>query len=280
MEKFLKNLLCAWGIDLSAPISLADCTVKKAYLLERAGIKDGTAFLFAVPYYTTQCNHPARNISIYAVPADYHGFCKRLFDDLLPKLQAAFPDNRFAGFSDHSPIDEREAAVKAGLGFFGRNHLLLTEKYSSFLFLGAIITDAILPTTLHALRYCTDCGACAKVCPVELDAAQCHSALTQKKGALTEAEAGALCRMGSAWGCDICQEACPITKKAKESGSIYTKIDYFKNTAIPHLTAETVEAMDEETFACRAYAWRGRETILRNLKLMERSKEDATGNRD
>ena len=63
-----------------------------------------------------------------------------------------------------------------------------------------------------------------------------------------------------------------MTVQAKKSGSIYTEIPFFKQTAIPHLTAETVRAMSEEEFASRASSWRGREVILRNLEILEKGR--------
>ncbi len=275
MLKRIRELLSSYGIDLAAPAALSDCTVTRPYLLERAGIKTGTAVVMAVPYYTTVCDDPARNISVYAVSRDYHLFFARLFDEILPVLRREFPDNRFAGFADHSPIAEAEAAVLAGLGMFGRNHLFLTRAYSSFVFLGEIVTDAILPTEKAPVSVCTDCGACRAACPVGLDVQNCVSALTQKKGALDDAEKAALRAHGLAWGCDRCQENCAVTKAAKKAGTLYTNIPFFKEDAIPHLTAAAVLAMSDEEFGARAYAWRGRDVILRNLALLE-DKEETT----
>jgi epoxyqueuosine reductase len=248
---------------------LSDCRVTRAYLLEREGITGGTAFLFAVPYYTTKCEDRARNISAYAVSADYHLFFAELFAEILPILRESFPENRFAGFTDHSPIAEGEAAVKAGLGVFGCNHLFLTKEHSSFVFLGEIITDAVLACEACEISVCTACGACKNACPVALDTARCLSALTQKKGVLTSEESCAILSHGIAWGCDTCQLACPVTLAAKKAGTLYSKIPFFNENAIAHLTADTVSAMSDETFAARAYSWRGRAVILRNLLLLE-----------
>ena len=270
MKNAVSSLLAERGIKLSAPIALRDCRITRPYLLERVGITDGTAFLFAVPYYTTKCDDPARNISAYAVSRDYHRFFAALFDDILPLLRELFPSNKFAGFTDHSPIAEGDAAVRAGLGFFGCNHLFLTSEYSSYVFLGEIITDAILAVSAGELKHCPSCGSCRAACPVDLTVGECLSALTQKKGLLTDAEQKAILSHSCAWGCDRCQEACPITQAAKQSGSIYTSIPFFKDNAIPHLTADAVRAMSEAEFAARAYSWRGRDTILRNLELLEK----------
>lgn len=272
LNRILELLACR-GIDPAGAVALADCTVTRPYLLERAGITEGSAVMMAVPYYTTACDDPARNISVYAVSRDYHLFFARLFDEILPVLRAEFPRHRFAGFADHSPIAEAGAAVLAGLGMFGQNHLFLTRAYSSFVFLGEIVTDARLPAKKAPVTVCMDCGACRAACPVGLDVQNCLSALTQKKGELNETEKAALLAHGSAWGCDRCQEACAVTRAAREAGTLYTKIPFFKEDAIAHLTAATVRAMSDEAFSARAYAWRGRDVILRNLDLLEGKEE-------
>ena len=106
--------------------------------------------------------------------------------------------------------------------------------------------------------------------PISFDPAACLSALTQKKGELNEEEQAKLLSNKLAWGCDRCQEVCPFTKAAKESGSIYTTIDYFKKEAIPQLTENSVLNMSDTAFAARAYSWKGLPTITRNLKILEK----------
>ena len=273
----LSQYLSSHSITLSGVLALADCRVHKPYLLERAGFagKDQSEIfvqLFAVPYLTPAADVPGRNLSAYAVSEDYHRFMQELYDDLLPRLRRDFPAHTFAGFVDHSPIDEITAAVDAGLGIRGRNHLLLTERYSSYIFLGEIITDLPLTPTPTVLppesRACHNCGACLRACPQLCEGGECRSALTQKKGSLTSEEREMLIRFGGVWGCDICQEVCPYTAHARQRGTIYTAIPFFHRATIAHLTLDILDGMDDETFARRAYAWRGREVIRRNLTLI------------
>ncbi len=269
MFSFLSDFLKKYHIDCVAPIALRDCKIVRPYLLEREGIPNGTVFLMAIPYYTSACDDPARNISAYAVARDYHAFFRDLFDDTLDALRKAYPQYRFAGFSDHSPIAEVDAAARAGLGIIGKNNLLITKKYSSYVFLGEIITDALLECNVREPAYCEMCGACTRHCPMQSPTDDCLSALTQKKGELTDAEAARLLDYGFAWGCDLCQEACPHTKRAKAQKTIYSPIPYFAEDTIPHLTKDTVTALSDEAFAARAFSWRGRHVILRNLDLLE-----------
>lgn len=272
MFAFLSEILQKNHIDCFAALPLSACRVTKPYLLERAGITSGSAVILAVPYFTPACASPERNLSAYAVGYNYHAFFDALFEELLPLLKERYPEHRFAGFADHSPIAEIEAASRAGLGVIGKNGLLLTERYSSYVFLGELLTDAPLPYTLVEPRFCESCGLCQKICPME-KIGTCLSALTQKKGELDEAEIAALRRYGSCWGCDLCQEVCPHTVRAIQSGSIYTPIPYFHENNIPRLSLAILDAMEEDEFQKRAYSWRKRETIRRNLLLLQEKDE-------
>ena len=276
MFAFLLNFFISKGIDAVAPIPISECSVRKSYLLERAGITDGTAILFAIPYLTPEANAEGRNLSRYAVSRDYHLFASALFDELLPLLRERYPGHRFAAFADHSPIDEVSAASRAGLGCIGSNHLLITPKYASFIFLGEIFTDAILPCEIHEITHCRDCGRCQAVCPAK-DGRDCLSALTQKKGELTAEEEAYLLEYGSAWGCDLCQEVCPHAIRAIAEQTAYTSIPFFKEQQIACLTSEALTKMTDPEFSERAYAWRGRPTIQRNLLLLESNRKNEKG---
>lgn len=272
MLRFLSEYFAEQKIDLFAPIPLSECEIRKPYLLEREGISDGTAVLIAVPYFTRACLSPDRNLSAYAVSRDYHGFFESFFAGLLPVLRNKYPNERFAGFADHSPIAELQAAARAGLGVIGKNSLLITEKYSSYVFLGELITSARLPAQIKPIESCIGCGKCKTACPIE-KIGTCLSALTQKKGELTEKERTDLLAYGSVWGCDLCQEVCPYTQKAIRNETIFSEIPYFQVNCIPRLTLEILDGMNDEHFSRRAYSWRGRDTIRRNLALMEKAEK-------
>lgn len=269
MFDVIKKELFKYGINLVGAIPLDNCSITKEYKLQKAGFDLSSplfAIMMAVPYYT---EHSDKNISSYCIPRDYHLFFKELFDAIIPHLREIFPEHRFAGFADDSPINERDAAAMANLGLIGDNGMLITEKYSSYVFLGEIITD--LPLTLdiqYKITHCEGCGRCKRACPMN-DTGECLSALTQKKGELTDSEKAHIKKYGSAWGCDICQEVCPHTKKAIENKTIYTNIEFFKNHLTPHLTTADIDNMSDEEFAHRAYSWRKRATVKRNLEILD-----------
>lgn len=266
----------------SCAIPLSVCKPARSYLLERAGIPTGgTAILFAVPYLMTDdAERPDRNLSLYAVPRDYHGYMKELEATVLPSLRKSFPTHTFALFADHSPIAEADAAARAGLGVLGMNGLLLTPDYGSFVFIGEIITDAdytavtgnCVPAFPEAPPACEGCGACIDACPMgcrDGDRTACLSALTQKKGELTPHEAAAIRKGGLVWGCDACQLACPHNRAVIAAG-IDTPIPYFRVKRLNRVDAEILDAMDDTAFSSRAYAWRGQAVIRRNLVLFDK----------
>jgi epoxyqueuosine reductase QueG len=257
------------GISVGEPIPLAECRILRPYKLTRLGFADSdrlTVIMLAVPYLA-ECERG--NLSSYAVPRDYHLYFRSLFDGLIPYLKSQYPEYRFCGFADDSPIDERDAAAKARLGIIGKNGMLITKKHSSYVFLCKIITD--LPfqgAAAHPIEYCEDCGLCTSACTALRAEGQCLSSLTQKKGELSPAEEKMIGDSGVIWGCDRCQEVCPHTKRARRDGTIYTTVDFFKENLIPNLTESVLREMSDEDFASRAYSWRGKSVIERNLRLL------------
>ncbi len=266
MFELLSKLLKENQIEFFAPLPLSECDIQKPYLLEREGISSGTAVIFLMPYLSAESGH----ISAYAVPRDYHLFFKMLSDELLAVLRTRYPENKFAAFADHSPINEINAASKAGLGVIGEHGLLITEKYSSFVFLGEIFTDIETESKAGEIKYCEGCGLCKNACPVALDKSKCISALTQKKGELNEKEIELIKKCGMAWGCDLCQNVCPHTKKTEDDANILSPIPFFNENRLVSPTYGEIEAMSDEEFSSRAYSWRGRPVILRNLKILKK----------
>ncbi len=223
-----------------------------------------TVIVLLAPYDTGEKFHDG--VSAYAHIYDYHRFYKELYGRLLPALQDAFPQNRFYGFADHSPINEKDAAAKAGLGVIGCHSLLMNETYGSYVFIGSLLTDLSIPCRAQEIRYCHRCGACIRACPGQALTEtgvlpdRCLSALSQKKR-LNEEELQRLRDLQIAWGCDRCQEVCPCNRNRKP-----TEIPFFLQHRHGDFTAQEVQAMDDEEFSRHAFSWRGRNRITENLK--------------
>ena len=203
----------------------------------------------AFPYKVKEL--PPKNISRYAAVCDYHEVVKLYLGKAAENLKKMFPENSFEAFCDNSPINERLAAAKAGLGVLGKNGLLITKEYGSFVFLGEIVCDIQTNAPIHEITYCNMCSLCEKNCPVSLNKDMCLSHLSQKKN-LNKTELEILKENKILWGCDICAENCPYNKDAK--------ITYIKE----FLSSYRDEFSLGEDYTFRAYTWRGEEAIKRN----------------
>ncbi len=257
----IKQILGSKGIEYFGIMPIEECKIYNPSLFERRVHFAKNVIVFIFPY---RAAHPQKhNVSLYAASRDYHGYTKELFADICPALDKCMPGYRFEGMSDHSPINETHAAASVGLGVIGDNGRLINEKYGSYVFIGEIYTDANLePFGLTQPKRCISCGKCRNACPTKFGEA-CLSAITQKKGELTDTESEMMRRCGTLWGCDICQEVCPLNKD-----KAFTDIDYFKSYLIYDLDGKILSSMSDEEFAKRAFSWRGRKTVERNIKIL------------
>lgn len=158
-------------------------------------------------------------IAKYALGADYHRELGRRLQGIADWLR----ENGAAVakvFVDAGPVPERELAQRAGLGWIGKNTMLIRPGHGSFFFIGSIFTDlALQPDEPFSTDHCGSCTRCLDACPTEalvspqvLDATRCISYLTiEYRGPFSEAQAGML--NGWGFGCDICNEVCPWNER-------------------------------------------------------------------
>ena len=181
--------------------------------------------VLALPYRTAEPApaHPGQGrVARYAWgEVDYHDAIRDSLHQLADYLRELVPGAATRGVVDTAPLLEREFAQLAGLGWVGKNTLLLNRQLGSYFFLAALLTDAPLDCDApHAADHCGTCTACLDACPTHafpqpyvLDATRCISYLTIEHRGPIPADL----RPGIGdwlFGCDICQEVCPWNNHA------------------------------------------------------------------
>lgn len=105
------------------------------------------------------------NISVYARGMDYHAVLKARLSSAAEALKGLYPESRFKIYVDASPYPEVRAAALCGLGVLGKNGLLITERYGSYVFIGTIASDLELQYEKNEIKNCIGCMACVRACP-------------------------------------------------------------------------------------------------------------------
>jgi len=228
----------------------------------------GCVIAAAFPYRLPEEHYAGRNVSRYAAVRDYHKICGARLERARERLGALYPGKTFEWHYEKPFLPEVELAEKAGIGYRGRHNLLITPAYGSWVFLGIIIARGFVlsPDSCPLMPDpCEGCpGHCVKACPTgalnqggAFDRARCISHISQKKGDLTPEEAILLGQAGTAWGCDICQEACPRNRQSR--------IDPLPEFLVDPISRVTMETPAEG----RAWAWRGKAVIQRNISVLK-----------
>jgi epoxyqueuosine reductase len=182
---------------------------------------------------------------------DYHDVLRGKLNALLAWLQQEVPECVGRGVVDSAPLLERDFARRAGLGWFGKNTMLIHKNFGSYLFLAALLVNIDLqPDPPFTANHCGTCTACLDACPTNafvqsgvMDARRCISYLTIELRTSIDLELRA--PMGD-WffGCDICQEVCPWNRKSP-AGS---EPAFHRHADWEALDLLELLAMSEETF--------------------------------
>lgn len=271
METMLDRLLtqagaCAWGVaDGDALLSVMPEDARARALEQVPGLR--RLLCAAFPY--ARGDEGRGPISLYARGADYHAVLRRRMEPVQRALEARFPGEVFSFFSDVSPFPEVYAAALAGVGKLGDNGLLITESAGSYVFLATLATGADLPVTGDGtVTRCRGCGGCKMHCPAgccgEESRVRCLSALTQRRGELTSAEAALVRKNGMLWGCDECQRCCPENRRL-------TAVPLPEFAPLPELGEGDLLLSDRafrRKYAGRAFVWRGVQPLRRNGEIL------------
>lgn len=269
----------------------AGYSAEMAYFADRleayrhpSGVLEGcrTLIAMALPYATSN-HHPGSGgkVARYAWSGvDYHDVIHRSMRTIRRRVAEVYPESNVRGIVDTAPLMEREIAQAAGLGWRGKNTLLLNKKRGSYFFLSCILIDIDLrpdaPEDDFAASspngHCGTCTACIDACPTDafvqpgvLDARRCISYLTiEHRGPIPRH----LRRGVGDWifGCDVCQEVCPWNRRRgaqrrSEESSDWARID-----------PTSLFEMDEDQFRNRfrkTPMWRTRRRgMLRNAAIV------------
>lgn len=245
-EHRLKTQAYAAGFDLAGIASLGEPATRaqfddwlaKGYAGEMAYLEKGaelrrdsrrpvtgmvSALVVALNYGGTQ---PPGPVARYARFTDYHRVMWDKLDALLEWTRGELGAVGGRAFVDSGPVLERDLARRAGLGWFGKNTLLINPKLGSFFFLGALFLDVALQADdPFDSDHCSSCTRCLDACPTQafvaprvLDARRCISYLTiELKGAHTPEQ---VAMVGDhLFGCDVCQEVCQYNRKFSAEAS-------------------------------------------------------------
>ena len=216
-------------------------------------------------------------VARYARGRDYHKVLKKPLVKLARFLDTFGVESPSYAAVDSGPVMERAWAERAGLGWIGKNSLVLRRDIGSWFFLGTVITEVALDPDLPMEGHCGTCRACLDACPTDafvregvLDARKCISYQTiENRGANPEALHDKM--EGWIFGCDICQEVCPWNRFQQTS----TEADFAPREGQSHLSLDELIAMDEVTFNERFAGTPIRRTrhagMVRNAKVLKGS---------
>lgn len=202
-------------------------------------------------YFTTQEQIPnTYKISKYAFGRDYHKVLKKKLKTLLLYIQENIGEVNGRAFVDSAPVMERAWAKKSGVGWQGKNTMLLTKAKGSFHFLAELIIDLDLEPDQPTKDYCGNCTKCIDACPTnaifepyKVDGSKCISYFTiELKDEIPQTMQDKF--KDWAFGCDICQDVCPINARAKQ----HQEPDFTPKEEMLQMSKTEWQEISEEVF--------------------------------
>ena len=274
IERFRRWLADGHAGEMSYLADQADAREHPRHVLP--GVK--SLLMLAVNYRTVEpadAEAGQGRISRYAWGTDYHDLIRARLHRLADFHRRLVPEARVRGVVDTAPLLEREFAQRAGLGWIGKNTLLIGEPFGSWVFLAALLTsEELCYDEPFAEDRCGSCEACLEACPTgalvepyRLDARKCVSYLTvERRGPIPDPLQRAI--GDRLFGCDGCQEACPHNHRTP-----VTDEECFQpKPGMNPIDASELLSLDEATFRRRfrhTPLWRSRqEGIRRNATIV------------
>ena len=189
---------------------------------------------------------------MYALGKDYHNLITGKLNALLACVKSVVPNADGRAYCDNAPVLEKPWAVEAGIGWRGKNSVIINENIGSFFFIGILLVDIEMDYDEPFMgEKCGNCNACIDNCPTKainddktIDARKCIANITiNSRDELPE---HIIPLMGKrVYSCDVCQEVCPWNKHAKE----HTTQEFTISEELANMTKEDWLKLDEQQFA-------------------------------
>ncbi|HXW50623.1 MAG TPA: tRNA epoxyqueuosine(34) reductase QueG [Candidatus Acidoferrales bacterium] len=263
-----------------------DRTIEAACRPERALPGVRSIICTATSYYADATPHDPNApglrgaISSYAWGLDYHKVIGRWLTSLAQFIESEFPGARCLKCADTGPMVDRAAAVRAGIGWFGKNGNVLTKQFGSYVFLAELLTTLDLEPDRPLQTNCGQCVACIARCPTDaigpdgaVDSRRCLSDITQMKGPIPREYRPAL--GNRLWGCDDCQTACPVNQR--NAAATHAEFAPSAGTGIAMDLPSVLlmsRAQFRAWFGSSAMAWRGKAVLQRNAAVALGNSQD------
>ncbi len=244
----------------------------------RLTLKDAKSMIaIAIAYQSKLNNAPTSEKGHYrgfvarsAWGLDYHLILQEKLDQLGSYIKELNPKAEYVYMTDTGVLSDHAVAERAGIGWIGKNSLLITPEFGSYVYLGEMIINIDLPEDKPMEEQCGECTICLDACPTQaiiqpgqVHAKKCLSYITQRKDVLEE---NLMEKLGNRlYGCDICQTVCPKNKGVNATHQKQTTPDpeLAKPLLKPILQLSNREF--RKTWGMTAAGWRGKKTIQRNV---------------
>lgn len=209
-------------------------------------------------------------VSNYAWGWDYHRVIGKMLRELAGYVCNEFPGAQCLPCVDTGPMVDRAAAVRAGIGWFGKSGNVLTREFGSYVFLAELITSVSLEPDEPLLTNCGQCTDCISGCPTgailengAVDGRRCISDLTQYKGPIPRELRKAI--GNRLWGCDSCQTVCPVNaRKAAIGNPAFQPLPHVGTAMDLTAVLRMTKSQFRQWFGPTSMAWRGKAVLQRN----------------
>ena len=198
---------------------------------------------------------------------DYHYILQDKLERLARGIEELTADFEYKGMVDTGALVDTAVARRAGIGFIGKNGLVISKEFGSYMFLGELITNLELEPDQPVDYDCGDCNRCVEACPTScllgdstMDARRCLSFQTQDKGMMDLEFRKKIKTV--IYGCDICQICCPYNKGIDSPPLVDIDPDLAQPELIPFL--DLTNGQFREKFGLIAASWRGKNILQRN----------------